>query len=194
MDISPTILEDKIFYYEGILNDSDKILDLINSTDKNLREEDIFEKWEPWKSSNDDYIFGERKFSNPEKYETTSYLVKFIYDSLNNALDSAGSHYAKTLNIPLGKQAPISISKYYSGSGMGPHTDSGPIAHLSAVLYLNDDYSGGELGFPNHGITIKPTAGSIVIFPSVEPYVHDPKTVISGEKYISPSFWFKNWD
>lgn len=194
MDLNPTILQDKIFYYEGILDDSDKILELINSTDKNLRQEDVFEKWELWKSSNDDYIFGERKFSNPEKYDTTSYLVQFIYDTLNDVLASAGSHYAKTLNLPLGKQAPISISKYYSGSGMGPHTDAGPIAHLSAVLYLNDDYNGGELAFPNHDIVVKPSAGSIIMFPSVEPYVHDPRNVISGEKYIAPSFWFKNWE
>jgi predicted 2-oxoglutarate/Fe(II)-dependent dioxygenase YbiX len=187
-------LEDKIFYYEGILKNPYKIINLINLTDRNLTNNDVFEKWELWKSSNDDYIFGERKFSNPEKYETTSEHVKLLYDTLKNALSVAGSHYAEFLRIPLGVQAPISISKYYAGNGMGPHTDSGPIAHLSAVMYLNDDYDGGELGFPNHNITIKPSAGSVIVFPSVEPYVHDPKNVTRGEKYISPSFWFKNWE
>lgn len=121
-------------------------------------------------------------------------MVQFIYDTLNDVLASVGAHYSNTLNIPLGKQAPISISKYYSGSGMGPHTDAGPIAHLSAVLYLNDNYEGGELAFPNHDIVVKPSAGSIIMFPSIEPYVHDPRNVISGEKYIAPSFWFKNWE
>lgn len=193
MEINHKVLEDKIFYYEKILEDPYKILNLINLTDNSLTSEDVFEKWETWKSSNDDYVFGERKFSNPEKYSTTSEHVQYLYDELNNALSTAGAHYAKKLGIPLGIQAPISISKYYAGSGMGPHTDSGPIAHISAVLYLNDEYVGGELAFPNHNITVKPTAGSIIVFPSTEPYVHDPRNVVTGEKYISPAFWFKNW-
>lgn len=194
MELNPVVLEDKIFYYENVIENPQEIIDLINSTDKDLTEQDVFEKWEDWKSSNDDYIFGQRKFSNPAKYSFGSSTVDSIYYTLSSSLNSVGMHYATSLDIPLGKQAPISISKYYSGSGMGPHTDSGPIAHLSAVMYLNDNYSGGELAFPNQNITIKPSAGSVIIFPSIEPYVHDPKTVISGEKYISPSFWFKNWD
>jgi len=193
MEISHKVLENKIFYYEGILDNPYKILSLINLTDNNLTDKDVFGKWEDWKSSNDEYIFGKRKFSSPEKYETTSEHVKYLYSILKDALSAAGSHYANSLQIPLGVQAPISISKYYSGSGMGPHTDSGPKAHISAVMYLNDDYNGGELEFPNHGISIKPSAGSIVVFPSVDPYVHDPKNIVRGEKYISPSFWFKDW-
>lgn len=194
MELSPQILEERIFYYENVLDNPQDIIDQINSIDSAITEDDVIEKWEDWKSSNDDYIFGQRKFSNPEKYASSSEQVNAIYDTLTSTLEVVGQHYANALNIPLGKQAPISISKYYSGSGMGPHTDSSPIAHLSAVLYLNDNYSGGELAFPNHGIVVKPSAGSIIVFPSVEPYVHDPKTVIAGEKYISPSFWFKNWD
>jgi predicted 2-oxoglutarate/Fe(II)-dependent dioxygenase YbiX len=60
---------------------------------------------------------------------------------------------------------------------------------MSAVLYLNDDYEGGELNFKDQNITIKPEAGSIVIFPSVAPFYHESKEIISGNKYMCPAFW-----
>lgn len=194
MEIQYKVLEDNILYYEGILSNPYALINLINETDNLIDGVDLLERWEDWKSSNDDYIFGQRKFSNPEKYEASSDDLRYIYNTLTSTLAAAGAHYAKYVGVPMGVQAPISISKYYSGSGMGPHTDAGPIAHLSAVLYLNDDYDGGELAFPNHDIVVKPSAGSIIMFPSVEPYVHDPRNVVSGEKYIAPSFWFKNWE
>ena len=37
-----------------------------------------------------------------------------------------------------------------------------------------------------------PTAGSIVIFPSNEPYYHESKEIKRGIKYMSPGFWYKN--
>jgi hypothetical protein len=58
------------------------------------------------------------------------------------------------------------------------------------VMYLNDDYEGGEIDFPDHGISIKPEAGSIVVFSS-EGVLHDPKPTLSGTKYMVPLFFFK---
>lgn len=37
--------------------------------------------------------------------------------------------------------------------------------HISNLLYLNDDYLGGELYFPYHDIKIKPKAGMLISFP-----------------------------
>jgi len=78
---------------------------------------------------------------------------------------------------------------------MGPHVDSyedDTKQVLSIVLYLNDDYTGGELYFKNQDIKIKPEAGSLIAFPSTDPYFHESLTVTSGIKYISPGFWIKN--
>ena len=56
-------------------------------------------------------------------------------------------------------------------------------------MYLNDDYTGGELNFKDQGIKIKPSAGSIAVFPSRSPYFHESLPVLSGEKYMTPGFW-----
>ena len=37
--------------------------------------------------------------------------------------------------------------------------------HISNLLYLNDDYDGGELYFPEHDFKIKPEPGMLVSFP-----------------------------
>jgi|DEB0MinimDraft_12_1074336.scaffolds.fasta_scaffold15660_2 hypothetical protein len=59
----------------------------------------------------------------------------------------------------------------------------------SAIFYINDDYDGGEIYFPNWGIEIKPKAGSLVIFPSNDEYVHGVKEVKNINRY-SIAIWY----
>jgi len=66
--------------------------------------------------------------------------------------------------------------RHYDGS-----TRSGRV--LSAICYLNDNYEGGELEFPNFGIKIKPQAGMLLLFPSNYAYAHIAHPVTLGTKY-----------
>jgi predicted 2-oxoglutarate/Fe(II)-dependent dioxygenase YbiX len=54
---------------------------------------------------------------------------------------------------------------------------------VSAVVYLNDDYDGGEIEFPRHNLTLKPKAGDIILFPSNFVYEHASLNISSGTKY-----------
>ena len=76
----------------------------------------------------------------------------------------------------------------WTGPGMGPHCDSydgdSDLA-FSMICYLNNDYEGGEIEFPNHNISIKPEAGSLLIFPGQEPFLHKVNDIRSGERYTS---------
>ena len=189
---NPIIYEDKIFYYEGILNNSNRLISLIEDTNSQLSETSLISPWKEWKSSGYDYIFGEKKTTNLEGFNLASDNIKRIYDDISNAIDICANDYAYINDIRIGLRMPISISKYYVGTYMGAHSDSSPHSiseSISAVLYLNDDYIGGELNFPNHDIKIKPSSGSIVIFPSTLPFLHESLKIISGIKYISPAFW-----
>jgi predicted 2-oxoglutarate/Fe(II)-dependent dioxygenase YbiX len=90
----------------------------------------------------------------------------------------------------------FNIKKYNEGADMGPHVDSSDptnIEHpvISGVMYLNDNYEGGEINFPNQGVSIKPKAGSVIIFPSTDPYLHHPQKIDYGTKYMVPLFWYK---
>ena len=54
---------------------------------------------------------------------------------------------------------------------------------LSIVYFLNDDYEGGELAFPDFNLTVKPEAGTLVCFPSDHNYVHGVRPVTTGHRY-----------
>lgn len=75
----------------------------------------------------------------------------------------------------------------YEGTGkhFAVHADHGPayVTTVSAVAYLNDDYSGGELYFPRFDLTIKPEVGDLVVFPSTFIYEHQSEPIVDGTKY-----------
>ena len=127
------------------------------------------------------------------------------------------------------------VIRRHPGDGMEPHVDiqnymnpiyyneidknsdvekvSFKMARYGMIIYLNDDYEGGELSFSvkdgvltstdnaasedfesdkNIGkltFSVKPEAGSVIIFPSESPYSHTAHLVKSGLKYMVPSFW-----
>lgn len=77
------------------------------------------------------------------------------------------------------------IRQYYPGSWMGAHIDRNyedPRNSMdwTVLVYLNDDYEGGELVFPDYDITLKPSAGSAIFFPCNAK--HSVNKIHSGKK------------
>lgn len=71
--------------------------------------------------------------------------------------------------------------------------------YITANLYINDDYKGGEIIFmiddnTENLIRYKPKAGDLVVFPSGERYRHGVRTVDEGKKYFIRSFWHYKYD
>ena len=65
--------------------------------------------------------------------------------------------------------------------------------HYAALLYLNDDYIGGEIYFPQHEyFEYKPKPGSIVILEGSVDYMHGVKKVVEGTRYTITNFWTKS--
>lgn len=75
--------------------------------------------------------------------------------------------------------------KYREGDGYKDHYDGGTDIgrSISAICYLNDDYKGGEIEFPNYNVKIKPEKGMLILFPSNYAYRHIAHTVEEGTKY-----------
>lgn len=84
------------------------------------------------------------------------------------------------------------IRRYDVGSVMFPHEDYGvPLRpKYTGLLYFNDNYEGGELAFPKENISIKPKAGSIIIFPSF--FVHEVKLLKNGTRYLTSCYLYEN--
>jgi hypothetical protein len=54
---------------------------------------------------------------------------------------------------------------------------------LSVVYFLNDDFSGGELYFPELDFTVEPQAGKLICFPSDHNFIHGVRPVTAGHRY-----------
>jgi hypothetical protein len=82
------------------------------------------------------------------------------------------------------------ILKYGEGQKFVNHIDDHEVYHrrLSLVYYLNDAYEGGEIVFPRFGITYKPKANELLLFPSTYVYNHSVLPVISGTRYAVVSW------
>ena len=81
--------------------------------------------------------------------------------------------------------------RMYEGSELKSHYDqySDKLVEYAAVLYINDDYNGGEIFFEHFNLEVKPRAGSLIIFPGTEKYQHGVRTVKPGPvRYVIPTF------
>jgi len=54
---------------------------------------------------------------------------------------------------------------------------------ISIIYYLNQEFGGGELEFPDLGLTIKPKKGMMIAFPSYRHFAHRVHPVTWGHRY-----------
>jgi len=94
---------------------------------------------------------------------------------------------------------PINSVSRRIGPGLGVHTDeispnhpqynpSEKIITHGFVVYINDDYEGGEIFYPQKDLSIKPTALSLVMHPGNKQYEHGVNEVRKTNRY-SISWW-----
>jgi len=92
---------------------------------------------------------------------------------------------------PVGVNPCFRISRYQKGEQFAAHRDGmyvnedGESSVYSLVLYLNDDFEGGELKFFGQATpyVFKPRAGSAVLFP--HDMLHEAAAVTAGTKYVA---------
>lgn len=84
-----------------------------------------------------------------------------------------------------------SIQRQYEGISLSYHVDSlsNPLVVFANVLYINDDFTGGELHFPEIDVTYRPEKGALIVFPSADEYLHGVLPVGPGPiRYALPAF------
>jgi predicted 2-oxoglutarate/Fe(II)-dependent dioxygenase YbiX len=105
------------------------------------------------------------------------------------------NHFRHTIKI---FPETINLVVWPPGYELKPHIDN---EHLdgtsngmeqrtfSAVVYLNDNYEGGEIYFPAINASVKPTMGQLVAFRSSRRHMHGVRDVTRGLRYTMPA-WF----
>lgn len=109
-----------------------------------------------------------------------------IHNQMHFLLVAATLPYCEKyeINEPLYHE-PYQALKYRSGEFYKAHYDGGTDSGraISALVYLNDNYEGGHLEFPNFKIKIKPEKGMLILFPSNYAYKHIAHPITHGTKY-----------
>jgi predicted 2-oxoglutarate/Fe(II)-dependent dioxygenase YbiX len=190
--IDPTkILAGAVAIYENIwdnLAEDIKFIDTISSDQESLV---YFEKAKI-KSEEDGVIKGlEQVRTNStlslKKSSQFNESLKNIDDKFNSITKECLSSYRKIFDInePFYYTEHNNLLKYTDSQYFRSHYDgdTGSKRSISLILYLNDEYDGGEIEFVNFDIKIKPSAGSLFIFPSNYAYRHIAHPIKSGTKY-----------
>jgi hypothetical protein len=179
--------------YEGAINKSDSewIINTLENTLSNSqmyywREAQVTNSDKPIKAARDcsDFKFNDKTLgsineSNKDLHE--------IYTKTFNIVKKCVDDYARYWGINVCYYESFNFVKYEGkGQEFKIHADHGPHYNttVSIVVYLNDNYEGGELFFPRlDELTYSPKAGDIAIFPSNYIYEHASLPMKDGTKY-----------
>jgi hypothetical protein len=77
------------------------------------------------------------------------------------------------------------LTLHYDGNDLNSRVTHG------FVIYLNDDFDGGEVYYPTLGISIKPIKNSLVIHPGTIEYLHGVTDVTNGVRFNLAFFALK---
>lgn len=189
-----------------LVGNEDRILELQNFVDENECKDliKLLEKCSTWTPdqnqsySHKNYVLG---FSD-ETSNTVAHRVRQIFLSASSLINK---FYGDDFLI-----GNPGLRQWHPGESLGTHVDAAnangkyffntsgfrgsqdyvpwPAVDLSVLLYLNSDFSGGDLYFPYLNKTITPSQGLLVAFPSTRYFVHEVTEVKSGFRYTAFSF------
>ena len=203
-------LHEDVYYYTGVIDNPNKLIQDIEFLDNKPESYEAISKWMQ------DFSQRERKDLLPDRIPSiepeSRGLVEEVITTMQDAIRNVATAFVKDrgLNLTPNISPMLDICKYSVGGGIGPHFDGqdGDRSILyTIVLYFNDDQQGGDVSFSivdeekypwpdvdymnlTLDFSVKPAAGSALVFPSQYPYLHLSTPLISGNKYISTAFIF----
>ncbi len=139
----------------------------------------------------DDYWSGRTLFYDSIKDDTVKNLI------LEN-IKFGISTLSKNIEKPLYCEH-LSIARWPMGYDLKPHADAEnppgcsahpyPWRHFACITFLNNDFDGGLLYFPNQELEIQPKAGYTIVFPGTLEYLHGVTKITRGNRYTIASFF-----
>ena len=137
------------------------------------------------------------------KFATNNSIIDCFCKYINNNSHEISSILKKcSEKFPKHKEnfENLKVVKYKKGGFIPVHLDSvHPITRTHSILmYLNENYEGGETAFPNLNKQFKLNTGDILYFHNYDSYgnptklaLHQGNVVKSGEKWIC-NLWVKS--
>ena len=120
-----------------------------------------------------------------------------IYNLVDKYINKMKYFLEDSFKVKLSTRPPV-IIRWFPGLEQQPHADKQlndgspnpfPTYDINSLFYYNDEFTGGELYYPQHDMVIDPKPGLAVAHPGDINYLHGVKKVLSGERYTTPSFY-----
>ena len=201
---------ENVYYYTDVVPNAKEILEIVEKLEKEPASYPAISEWKV------DFSERKRKDLMPHGIQTVEGPNKELVDKVINTMLKAFENVAQAFYKDRGLEGTPNVSpmldlcKYEPNGRIGVHFDAqdGDRSLLyTMVLYFNNDQDGGEISFtvmddpkkqraadnlqdPNIDFWVKPEPGSVLIFPSTYPYIHQSHIVRAGNKYMSTSFIF----
>ena len=192
------ILDLGLVYYKNAISNPEKIIEdvenlnkkLLNNKNNNINT--MVKEWSPW-NYGEQFFCWQKFFIPQEQINKNDFFYDEMYSISERLFSPLDEHLSKYkdiypfLNIK-SRDDSMHLLKYEKAGYLPAHQDHGVSTRtLSVLIYLNDDYEGGNLVFKNSNLSFKPEAGSIIFFPSNFLYVHEVEKITSGIKYSLPN-------
>ena len=174
-------ISDFIFFYPQVLSpiNCDNIISYYNK-----------DTFDGWKASTFSTAYKDTGTSKVDMKEHWIKPKKNYYDTIKFGFETAVNDYIKEHNkIKIQSYTHFRINSYTTGGFMKEHIDNIHYSHgqkqgyphLTSLIFLNDEYEGGE--FVLCGEPLEKKKGSAVVFPSNFMYPHEVKKVTKGTRY-----------
>jgi len=187
-----------------ITKDKRKIIDTFKGFRRMRHIYDEFELWEMYDILTDDEckkiikISEERGFKKSRDSSYSTNKTAWISNIEEPLVEHISRLTQNFTDLPIENQEDLQVAKYEKGGVLVPHFDrctGGKIAAEKRIctflIYLNEDFKGGETYFPNIGLSIRPKRGKAILFWTrnknlkiYEEALHQGMQVLEGEKYI----------
>lgn len=166
---------------DDFVDDTSELLDWLNQRE-----------WKPstYNSLTGTAESGEHRTSSTQYFEMLGWHNPLFVHEINRNVWAALDEYATDFEFVFYSVEMVSVQRYEPGQEFKVHADhsvNNPRI-CSALLYLNDDFTGGETYFPHLDYAIKPEKGRLAIFPANYVYAHCSRPVLSGVKYAA-AYW-----
>jgi len=192
-------LTDKIWNYQNLDLDTNFIINELNDENRSSN----------WFDYTNGFLLDGTEYEATVKGEAICVFPDSkVFKEIFNVIKQCVENYLELNNDPIDignldinpidskgntRSTHVMIRKYLPGTTMTPHHDAilSNGGGYTILLYLNDDYEGGELNFNDENFSVKPPASSILIFP--ERTMHEILFLKSGKRYMTAAYIFKKY-
>lgn len=131
--------------------------------------------------------------ADPEYLKSFGLTGTFFEDIKNKFQEAVQNVFGREVRANTSHAQKWDVGGFASVHSDNSDNDGNPnafeINKYVAILYLNDDYEGGNLYFPQHNISFKPNAYSLYTFPGGVENLHGVSEITKGTRYTMVSFW-----